>query len=417
MDVAEAGTRLPAPPLDETDPSPDWYTVPVFYGTDRGPAHLPGPAWWYGVPLFGISLVFPSLVRGLSFLIRKRSPINPLATGTLRSFSLVGACGAVFVWSWPLLQTKKNFPEYGPERGDLRFGLCSVSIPKDHRIGKLESPSIFSFRISQDPKRDVVLLDAVELPEDEFVGRLQESLKKAEQNGERLAFVFVHGYNVSFEDAARRTAQLWYDLKFPGPAILYSWPAQGAILAYSIDENNAEWTVPDLTRFLQLVATKTGATKVHLIAHSMGNRCMINALQELNRQQQADLEPSIFSELVLTAPDVDAGIFRQKFAAFVSYVKRVTLYASSNDRALLVSKEVNGYPRAGDSGESIIIEPPMQTVDVSLIETDFLGHSYFGDNATVVSDLFYVLRGLAPSGRSRLKVAKKEKLEYWVFNP
>ena len=35
--------------------------------------------------------------------------------------------------------------------------------------------------------------------------------------------MFVHGFNVSFADAARRTAQIAYDLAFGGPGAL-SWP-------------------------------------------------------------------------------------------------------------------------------------------------------------------------------------------------
>ena len=36
------------------------------------------------------------------------------------------------------------------------------------------------------------------------------------QSARRELFVFIHGFNVSFEDAARRTAQIHYDLKFDG---------------------------------------------------------------------------------------------------------------------------------------------------------------------------------------------------------
>ena len=32
----------------------------------------------------------------------------------------------------------------------------------------------------------------------------------------RQAFVFLHGYNVTFEAAAYRTAQIAYDLRFDG---------------------------------------------------------------------------------------------------------------------------------------------------------------------------------------------------------
>jgi esterase/lipase superfamily enzyme len=48
------------------------------------------------------------------------------------------------------------------------------------------------------------------------------------------AFVFIHGYNVSFEDAARRTGQFAYDLKFVG-APIFTAGLQRAISAYYYD--------------------------------------------------------------------------------------------------------------------------------------------------------------------------------------
>jgi len=45
--------------------------------------------------------------------------------------------------------------------------------------------------------------------------------------------LFVHGYNVSFEDAARRTGQLAYDLGFEGPTVFFSWPSRGSVTAYT----------------------------------------------------------------------------------------------------------------------------------------------------------------------------------------
>ena len=71
-----------------------------------------------------------------------------------------------------------------------------------------------------------------------------------------------------------------------------------------MDETNAEWAVPDLKRFLADLGARSGARKIHLIAHSMGNRALTNALRELSTQADADL--SAFQEVILAAPDIDA---------------------------------------------------------------------------------------------------------------
>ena len=86
------------------------------------------------------------------------------------------------------------------------------------------------------------------------------------------ALVFIHGYNVSFENAVKRTAQIAYDLQFPGAPVCYSWPSRGGLADYTRDENQAEWTVVHLHTFLQELVQQSGAKSVHLIAHSMGNR-------------------------------------------------------------------------------------------------------------------------------------------------
>jgi hypothetical protein len=54
----------------------------------------------------------------------------------------------------------------------------------------------------------------------------------------------------------------------------------------------------------------------------------------------------------------------------------------------------------------------MDTVDVSLLSTDALGHSYFGDNTNVVHDVLEFLNGrLAPRpGQSKVPLGS---LAYW----
>ena len=72
--------------------------------------------------------------------------------------------------------------------------------------------------------------------------------------------------------------------------------------------------------------------------------------------------------------------------------RRITLYASSNDEAIKLSKKVHAYPRAGESGPDIVVVPGLDTIDVSNVDTSLLGHSYFAEKRTVISDLFYLIR-------------------------
>ncbi|MEZ6079827.1 MAG: hypothetical protein R3C56_30390 [Pirellulaceae bacterium] len=56
--------------------------------------------------------------------------------------------------------------------------------------------------------------------------------------------------------------------------------------------------------------------------------------------------------------------------------------------ALIASKQVHGYPRAGESGANIVIVPGIETIDVSGIDLSLLGHSYYGDSEPMLRDLF-----------------------------
>jgi esterase/lipase superfamily enzyme len=326
---------------------------------------------------------------------------------------------------------------YGNQRGDPQVGICQVSIPEGHRLGQVERPSLVQFQFKrgttgkeetnktektapihlefyEDATKHVVLRDIVVQDHSEFYDHLR---KRVETAPGREVFVFVHGYNVKFEDAARRTAQLAYDLGFEGAPVFFSWPSQGGLMQYSVDENNVVWAVPHLKEFLTGVARQSGAQSVHLIAHSMGNRALTSAL-ELLSYEVTDGEPP-FGELVLTAPDIDADVFKRDIAPrIVKTAKRVTLYASSNDEALAFSKKVHGYPRAGDSGPGLMVIPGIETIDVSSVDTSLLGHSYYGSNQTVLADLMVLLHeSKPPKLRPWLHPRWLDRAAYWVFVP
>jgi esterase/lipase superfamily enzyme len=125
---------------------------------------------------------------------------------------------------------------YGGDRGELVFGEAMVSIPRDHRLGELETPSIWRLEWCNDPDRFVVLLSVDEMDKAKFFEDVADRVKKS---AGKSAFVFVHGYNVAF-DAARRTAQMTYDLGFDGAPVLHSWPSQASYASYKVDETNAE---------------------------------------------------------------------------------------------------------------------------------------------------------------------------------
>ena len=97
---------------------------------------------------------------------------------------------------------------YGNKRGDrLRYGTCEVTLPEDHRMGKLESPSMWRLEVKPNQAKHVVFQTATEMPVDRFYDELRSDVIHAPSHE---IFVFVHGFANSFIDAARKTAQLSY---------------------------------------------------------------------------------------------------------------------------------------------------------------------------------------------------------------
>lgn len=290
---------------------------------------------------------------------------------------------------------------YGSDRGRIQLGLCEVSIPRNHVEGELESPKIWKLEFSEDVEKHVVLTSVEPLNGRTFLAGMRKTIQATEA---REAFIFIHGYNVTFRDAARRTAQIAYDLKFDGAPIMYSWPAQGALKDYSVDEENARWSVPNVTRFVEGIAQASGARKVHLIAHSMGNRVLTGALHRLANEYPTGNGPR-FNEVVLTAPDIDADTFKRDIAPFITQsADRVTIYASSNDKALLASRALHGNTRLGLAGDYLTTFPDLsnvEVIDASEVDTSLfsLGHSYYGSSTTVLGDLRSLFRGRAAAAR------------------
>ena len=300
---------------------------------------------------------------------------------------------------------------FGGKRGSLQYGLCMVSIPHDHKIGEIERPSLWRLEFSEDPKKHVVLQDIKLLDKDTYFKKLLTNIKKSPK---KSTFLFVHGYNVSFTDAAKRTAQISCDLLFKGEAVFYSWPSQASTAAYTVDEANIEWAQTNIKNFLEDYLTRSEAEEIYLVAHSMGNRGLTKAIVSLI-SEKPELKSKI-KEIILAAPDIDADVFKRDIAPqMVSKIQKpITLYVSSDDMALQASRQVHGSSRAGDSGKSIVLVKGIETIDASGIDTSLLSHSYFAETTSIIADIFDLIKtGHRALQREKLKLIKLNEQVYY----
>lgn len=313
-------------------------------------------------------------------------------------------------------RTEETLPAkvYGGERGDLELGTATVSIPQTHKPGKIEEPSIWSFDFREDPERHIVLLSVTPKAGDAVFAEMRAQIA---ETGRPEAFVFVHGFNVPFHEAAQRTAQMAFDMNFDGLPILYSWPSRASLLSYIADSAVVNLSGRRLSHFLEDVVARSGATRVHLVAHSMGNRALTDAL-ELFALRHRGGQPA-FDQVLFTAPDLDAGLFVEMMKTIRVTARRITLYASNKDWALAVSRRLHGdSPRAGQGGEDILHVADVDSIDMTEIGDDMLKHSYYANNPSALTDILSLFwRDAPPDKRCGMQRAQGTRGSYWRYAP
>lgn len=230
------------------------------------------------------------------------------------------------------------------------------------------------------------------------------------------AFVFVHGFNVSFENAVRRTAQIAYDLNFDGAPFLFSWPGGNGVLSYLYaNADSARIAADHLMSFLEKIVAETNATKIHLIAHSMGNGVLLDALDKI-KLKSGPSSRLLFAEVILHSPDVASGRFRQVMTAIHGLGSGATLYASATDRALGLSAWLSGEKAGGAPS----VFPGVETIDVTAAGTSFLGlnHDLYATSPAIFNDMRLLLEfGTRPPDKRSVSFQPTATPEgtYWVY--
>ncbi|QTA83308.1 DUF900 [Desulfonema limicola] len=298
---------------------------------------------------------------------------------------------------------------YSSERSqETLYGTCKVIIPKRHKIGKIGSSWWRSLLKLRDAR---IKLESIEpkLPDDFW--ELVKSKIQDNDNKSKSALIYIHGYNVTFEDAAVRAAQISEDISFPGITAFYSWPSKGKPGSYIADGQTIEASEIHIENFFINFAQKSQAENIHLIVHSMGNRAVLRTMNNILGKLEGRVP---FNQIFLAAPDVDLDFFEQKSEAYKKLSKQTTLYASPNDKILGISKFINQGNRAGFH-PPIKTFPGIHTVRVEKIDMGCFGHGYYADSRIVIDDMFKAVTfGAAPEDRN-LRPKKGDSGIYWEF--
>src|SRR5262249_9133933 len=127
----------------------------------------------------------------------------------------------------------------------------------------------------------------------------------------------------------------------------------------------------------------------------------------------------IFDEVVMAAPDIDSRVFKSQVLPYLArFAQHATLYTSSRDRALLMSRVFHNFQRLGESDPDLMVAMGIDTIDATRADTTLLGHSYIGDVRSIVSDLHSLLiAGKRPTDRAGLESLQHGELPYWSIKP
>lgn len=305
---------------------------------------------------------------------------------------------------------------YGHERAPLELGVVEVSVPRNREIGEIRRTDRWQGDLSELRGR-YFIIERVQPIESEagFAEYLDLVMDQSER---RELLVFIHGYNTDFRSAAERAAQLAVDLEIDGAPALYSWPSRGTTLGYFADSNQViRPVIDDLRHYLELLMESAGAERIHVVAHSMGNRFLLRALEEMAEDNPPPLDEPFFDQVIWASPDVDQADFLYTLPELLHLSRDMTLYASGSDRALSLSRRIQGgYPRAGDVTPSPVVLEGLSTVDTTAAGDSGLGHS---DYAGPALDDFraIVWLSLEPDQRCILEVETGETGRFHRVNP
>ena len=342
---------------------------------------------------------------------------------------------------------------YGDGRAsDIAYGVATVSMGKSTRWEEVVQysgrPGNFEkYRLDvtqvQERGRLSAVLDRLQpmdgrLVMTDLAGERAEQQQAQAMLAEALAktshkdvYIFVHGCSNWFDESVLRLAGVWHYLGRRGVPVAYAWASgYGGMFGYFHDRESADFTVSHFKQTLRLIAGCPGVQRVHILAHSRGAEVACAALRELNGEYRAaGKDPQVelkLATLVLAAPDIDCGVFAQRFGSenLASVARQVVIYSAKEDSTLGMSRWV--YSSGGRVGtfDPTDAWPQLrakldQLPSLQFVQSDVSGfassHAYMFADPAAMSDLVLVLRDGKLAGAQHGRPLRHDK-GWWYLD-
>lgn len=225
----------------------------------------------------------------------------------------------------------------------LKFGLFDIKIEPSIGLGRLINPNEWF------QNEEIVIKNMEALQQEAFVDQLRMLVAKSPR---RSLLIVIHGFRERFPSALRKTAFVGHILDINSPIMVFDWPGdQGSSLGgYRRARNVATASGVDLAKTIELIVRDVKPVRLWVIANSMGGQVVADAFSHLYQNPEFADAGIEFEDVVLTAPDVSHEEFDSRFKQEItSMTRHLTVYVSSNDRALVMSRLINRDTRRGES--------------------------------------------------------------------
>jgi esterase/lipase superfamily enzyme len=276
------------------------------------------------------------------------------------------------------------------------------------------------------PNGSAIRKPAIQAGHDQANAALEAELdRRLAASPTKEVVLYVHGFNETFASAADTMAELCHFLGREPVCVFFTWPSSHTgnfLISYTNTTESAAYAVNHLKKTIRRIATRPGVERVHVLAHSRGTAVALDALSQLLLESIAAGQEPVNSlklgELVLLSPDIDMDIAGERITAYLSdpdlisvwperrlprsLKGRLTIYASPEDRALLVSKilfrsryrlgELTAADMKPEAQRFLAKIGKIDLISYKGKRTDLFGHSYFTTNPEVSSDLIELIR-------------------------
>lgn len=346
--------------------------------------------------------------------------------------------GAVIEWPEPVLTFLPG--------STLRLGVADVRIGD----GTLDWETLHRLSTSDDPaRRPIVRLERLE----QMAAIAIDAGASADASADLRSFmavvnqaiaaspntqllVYVHGSNNTVGRAAAQAAQFRH---FTGRRVVVlslMWPSAGSLLRYLTDVYNAAASVEPFAQLIELLAERTRASRIDVLAYSAGAQVASPGLALLGMGKAGESRDELrrrlrLGQVYFAAPDIDTRRSVEDLGRYIDLAERVSIAANLNDSVLRVAALVHRASRAGrpdptelDAEQTEFLVDASQRLGFDLIKVDPNdipglppgSHAFWYDDPWVSGDLLGLLLLRADPQRRGLEAQTSPRgARYWTF--